>query len=117
MSPPVLFVSRDNLLLSSRTSFLRRAGFMTLRVQNLAVLASMARFADFRTVVLDHTISPDEQQTVIRKLHEFSSLFHIICIGTREVSSEAIVRECEACNQDHRRGGTHLLQVGPVLLP
>jgi hypothetical protein len=90
---------------------------MTLRIQNLAVLASMARFTDFRTIVLDHTISPDEQEAVIRTLRDFSSLFHVICIGTKEVSSEAIVRECEACNRDHHRGGTHLLQVGPVLLP
>ncbi len=89
---------------------------MTLRIQNLAVIASMARYGEFRTVVLDHTISPDEQQAVIRKLREFSALFHIICVETKDVSSGAIVRECQACESDQYRGGIHLLEVGPVLV-
>jgi hypothetical protein len=41
---------------------------MTLRVQDFGALASMARFNGFRTVVLDHTISLEEQQAVIKKL-------------------------------------------------
>ena len=79
-------------------------------------MASMARFNGFRTIVLDHTISSKEQQTIIGKLHEFSALFHIICVRTREVPSQAIVRECKACDKDDRRGGIHLLEGGPVLL-
>jgi hypothetical protein len=105
LSQPVLFASRDTLLLSTRTSFLRRAGFMTLRIQHLGVLASMARFGDFRTIVLDHTISAKDQQTIIGKLQEVSTLFHIIC-----------VHECKACDKDNRRGGIHMLENGPVLL-
>lgn len=115
MSQPVLFASRDTLLLSTRTSLLRRAGFMTLRIQGLGVLASMARFGGFRTIVLDHTISAREQQTIIAKLREFSALFHIICVESREVNSQAIVRECKACDKDNRRGGIHLLEDGPVV--
>ena len=116
MSQPVLFASRDTLLLSARTSLMRHAGFMTLRIQDLGVMASMARYNGFRTIVLDHTISPKEQQTIIRKLREFSALFHIICVQSREVPSQAIVRECKACTEDDRRGGVHLLEEGLVLL-
>ena len=116
MSQPVLFASRDTLLLCTRTSLLRHAGFMTLRIQDLSVMVSMARLSDFRTVVLDHTISPKEQQTIIRKLQECSALFHIICVRSREVPSQAIVRECKACDKDSRRGGVHLLEDGLVLL-
>jgi hypothetical protein len=115
MSQPVLFASRDSLLLSTRTSLMRHAGFKTLRVHDLGVMASMARFGGFRTIVLDHTISLNEQQTIIRKLQEFSALFHIICVRTREVPSQAIVRECKFCDEDNLRGGIHLLEVGPVL--
>jgi hypothetical protein len=89
---------------------------MTLRVQDLGVMASMARLGGFRTIVLDHTISAKEQQTIIGKLREFSALFHIICVRTRGVDSRAIVRECKACDKDNRRGGIHLLEGGPVLL-
>jgi hypothetical protein len=89
---------------------------MTLRVQDLGVMASMARLGSFRTIVLDHTISANEQQTIIGKLREFSALFHIICVRTRGVDSQAIVRECKACDKDNRRGGIHLLEDGPVLL-
>jgi hypothetical protein len=116
MSQPVLFASRDTLLLTTRTSLLRRAGFMTLRIQDFGVMASMARFGGFRTIVLDHTISANEQQTIIKKLQELSALFHIICVRNREVNSQAIVRECKACDKDNRRGGIHLLEDGPVLL-
>ena len=116
MSQPVLFASRDTLLLSTRTSFLRRAGFMTLRIHDLSVMASMARFGDFRTLVLDHTISAKEQQTIIGKLQEVSALFHIICVRTRGVPSHAIVRECKACDKDNWRGGIHMLENGPELL-
>jgi hypothetical protein len=116
MSQPVLFASRDSLLLSARTSLLRHAGFMTLRIQDIGAMASMARFGGFRTIVLDHTISAKEQQTIIGKLHELSALFHIICVRNREVPSQAIVRECEACDKDNRRGGIHMLDNGPVLL-
>ena len=87
MSQPVLFASRDTLLLCTRTSLLRHAGFMTLRIQDLGVMVSMARFSGFRTIVLDHTISPNEQKTIIRKLQECSALFHIICVRSREVPS------------------------------
>ncbi|MGH9694376.1 MAG: hypothetical protein ACRD5Z_09560 [Bryobacteraceae bacterium] len=76
----------------------------------------MARYGGFRTIVLDHTISAKEQQTIIGKLREFSVLFHIICVGSRKVNSQAIVRECKACDKDNRRGGIHLLEDGPVLL-
>lgn len=113
---PVLLASRDTLLLSTRTSFLRRAGFRTLRVQDLGVLLSMARFKGFRTIVLDHTISEEEQLAVIQRLREFSSLFHVICIRTKEVTSQALLRECEACDEDEQKGGVHLLGEGIVLL-
>jgi DNA-binding response OmpR family regulator len=113
---PVLLASRDTLLLSTRTSFLRRAGFRTLRVQDLGVMASMARFKGFRTIVLDHTIFQEEQQAIIKRLREFSSLFHVICIRTRDVTSEALVRECEACDEDERKGGVHLLDEGIALV-
>ena len=116
VSQPVLFASRDTLLLCTRTSLLRHAGFMTLRIQDLGVMVSMARFRGFRTVVLDHTISANEQQTIIRKLQECSALFHIICVRSRQVPSQAIVRECKACDKDDRRGGVHLLEDGLVLL-
>jgi hypothetical protein len=89
---------------------------MTLRIQDLGVMASMARYGGFRTIVLDHTISAKEQQTIIGMLREFSVLFHIICVGSREVNSQAIVRECKACDKDNRRGGIHLLEDGLVLL-
>ena len=113
---PVLLASRDTLLLSTRTSFLRRAGFRTLRAQDLGVMASMARFNGFRTIVLDHTISPEEQQAIIKRLREFSSLFHVICIRTRDVTSQALLRECEACDEDEWKGGVHLLDEGIALL-
>ena len=113
---PVLLASRDTLLLSARTSFLRRAGFRTLRVQDLGVMASMARFKGFRTIVLDHTISHEEQLAVIKRLREFSSLFHIICIRTKAVTSQALLRECEACDEDERKGGVHLLDDRIVLI-
>ncbi len=106
---PVLLASRDTVLLSTRTSFLRRAGFKTLRVQDLGVMSSMARFKGFRTIVLDHTISRKEQLAVIKRLREFSSLFHVICIRTKEVTSQALLRECEACDEDERKGGVHSL--------
>jgi DNA-binding NtrC family response regulator len=109
MSQPVLLASRDSLLLSTRTSLLRRAGFMTLRIQDLGALASMARFNGFRMVVLDHTISPEEQQAVIKKLQEFSALFHIICIQTKGVPSQALIRKCKVCSEDDLQGGVHLL--------
>jgi hypothetical protein len=112
----VFFASRDTLLLFTRTSLLRRAGFRTLRVQDLGVMASMARFGGFRTIVLDHTISANEQQTIIGKLREFSALFHVICVRSGKVNSHAIVRECKACYKDNRRGGIHLLEDGPMLL-
>ena len=79
-------------------------------------MASMARYGGFRTIVLDHTISAKEQQTIISKLQEFSALFHIICVRNRAVNSQAIVRECKACDKDNRRGGIHLLEDGLVLL-
>ncbi len=112
---PVLLASRDTLLLSTRTSFLRRAGFRTLRVQDLGVMASMARFKGFRTIVLDDTISQEEQQTIIKRLREFSSFFHVICIRTRDVTLQALLRECEACDGDERKGGVHLLGEGIAL--
>lgn len=112
---PVLLASRDTHLLSTRTSVLRRAGFMTLRVQDLGVMASMARFKGFRTIVLDHTISSEEQHAVIKRLREFSSLFHIICVGAREVPLQALVRECATCEEDDLQGGVHLLNEGIVL--
>ena len=89
---------------------------MTLRIHDLSVMASMARFGDFWTIVLDYTISAKEQQTIIGKLQEVSALFHIICVRTRGVPSHAIVRECKACDEDNRRGGIHMLENGPVLL-
>lgn len=113
---PVLLASRDTLLLSSRASSLRSAGFRTLRVQDLSVMASMARFQGFRTVVLDYTISDQEQQTVIKRLREFSSLFHVICIKTSAVASQALLRECKACEEDAEKGGIHMLDEGIVLL-
>ena len=109
---PVLLASRDALLLATRTSSLRRAGFRTLRVQDLGVMASMARFNGFRTIVLDHTISQEEQLAVIKRLREFSSLFHVICIRTRAVSSQALLHECEACEENDLNGGVHLLDDG-----
>jgi len=113
---PVLLASRDTLLLGTRASFLRRAGFRTLRVPDLAVMASMARFNGFKTIVLDYTISQEEQQAVIKRLRQFSSLFHVICIRTRKVTSQALIHECAACEQDDRKGGIHLLDDGLVLL-
>jgi DNA-binding response OmpR family regulator len=113
---PVLLASRDALLLATRTSFLRRAGIRTLRVQDLGVMASMARFNGFRTIVLDHTISQEEQQAVIKRLREFSSLFHVICIRTQAVTSQALLHECEVCEHDDLKGGVHLLDDGIVLL-
>lgn len=79
-------------------------------------MVSMARFGGFRTIVLDHTISAKEQQSIIGKLREFSALFHIICVRNREVPSQAIIRECRACEKDDRHGGIHRLGDGPVLL-
>lgn len=113
---PVLLASRDALLLSTRSSCLRRAGFKTLRIQDLSVMTSMARFQGFRTIVLDHTISREEQQAVIKRLREFSSLFHVICIRTKAVTSQALLRECTACEEDDQSGGVHLLDEGIVLL-
>jgi DNA-binding response OmpR family regulator len=113
---PVLLASRDTLLLSTRSRYLRRAGFRTLRVQDLSVMASLARFQSFRTVVLDHTISRQEQRAVIKRLREFSSLFHVICIKTSAVASQALLRECKACQEDDANGGIHLLDDGIVLL-
>lgn len=116
MRQPVVFASRDTLLLSARTTLLRHAGFMTLRIQDVGAMVSMARFGGFRTIVLDHTISAKEQQSIIGKLREFSALFHIICVRNREVPSQAIIRECRACEKDDRHGGIHRLGDGPVLL-
>lgn len=113
---PVLLASRDTLLLSSRASCLRGAGFRTLRVQDLSVMASMARFQGFRTVVLDYTISHEEQRAVIKRLREFSSLFHVICIRTSAIASQALLRECRVCEEDGAKGGVHMLDEGLILL-
>lgn len=113
---PVLLASRDALLLSTRSSYLRSAGFRTLRVQDLGVMASMARFQGFRTVILDHTISHLEQQAVIKRLREFSSLFHVICIKSSAVAAQALLRECMACEENGAKGGVHMLDEGLVLL-
>jgi DNA-binding response OmpR family regulator len=113
---PVLLASRDTLLLSARTSFLRRAGFRTLRVQDLGVMVSMARFKGFKTIILDHTISHEEKHAVIKRLREFSYLFHVICIQSSSVASQALLHECEACEEDELKGGVHLLNDGIVLL-
>ena len=113
---PVLLASRDALHLAVRCAFLRRAGFRTLRVQDLGVMASMARFHGFRTIVLDYTISREEQQAVIKRLRQFSSLFHVICIQTKAVTSQALLNECQVCEEDELRGGVHLLDDGIVLL-
>jgi len=82
---------------------------MTLRVPHLGVMSSMARFRGFRTLIMDHTITTGEQETIIQRLHDFPPPFHIICVRDEGVPAQTIVSECEACEEDDRECGVHML--------
>jgi hypothetical protein len=109
MTRNVLLASRDFSRLSSRISALNHAGFLTIRIRDLNLVLTLARFDCFQTLILDSTVTVAEQRAVIERLRLVSPRFHVICLRAESVLPQALVRECLVCEQEKSWGGVHLM--------
>lgn len=64
MTIELLAVGNDPMLLMTRGEVLRRLGYSVTTTDSSAVLAQQFRPADFDLVILCHTLSEDERQSI-----------------------------------------------------
>jgi hypothetical protein len=113
MSRPVLVASRDTSLRQSRSLLLRDSGFTTVRIDDIGLACSMARFEAIGTVVVDSTFTAAEQNSLIYALKQMSSRIHIICTRRDMTDGHLLIQECKRCERQRRTGGVHILQSVP----
>ena len=110
MTRPVLIASRDASLRRSRSLLLRDAGFSTVRIDDIGLACSMARFESVGTVVVDSTFTAAEQNALIYSLKQMASRIHVICIRRDLTDGELLIHECKRCERQRGMGGVHILQ-------
>jgi hypothetical protein len=113
MSRPVLIASRDPSLRQSRSLLLRDSGFTTVRIDDIGLACSMARFEAIGTVVVDSTFTAAEQNSLIYALKQMSSRIHVICTRRDLTDGQLLIQECKRCERQRVTGGVHILQTSP----
>jgi hypothetical protein len=110
MPRPILIASRDAHLRQSRSQLLRGAGYTTIRIDDIGLACSMARFEAIGTVLVDSTFTAEEQNSLIYSLQQMMSRIHVICIWRDFTDTEALLLQCERCERQHEVGNVHILQ-------
>jgi hypothetical protein len=110
MPRPILIASRDASLRQSRALLLRDAGFTTIRIEDIGLACSMARFEAIGTVVVDSTFTAAEQNALIHSLQQMTSRIHVICVRREVGEGQVLVEECERCERERAAGSVHILQ-------
>jgi hypothetical protein len=110
MPRPVLIASRDASLRRSRSLLLRDAGFPTVRIDDIGLACSMARFEAIGTVVLDSTFAAAEQNALIYSLRQMGGRIHVICMRRDLTDGQLLIQECRRCERQRGMGGVHILQ-------
>jgi hypothetical protein len=113
MSRPVLIASRDASLRHSRSLLLRDAGFTTVRIDDIALACSMARFEAIGTIVVDSTFTAAEQTSLIYSLRQMASRIHVISMRRDLTDGQLLVQRCKRCERQRGMGGVHILQNAP----
>ncbi len=114
MARPILIASRDATLRQSRSRLLRNAGYTTIRIDDIALACSMARFGAIGTVVLDWTFSADQQAALIYSLKQLMCRVHVICLRHELRDSNMLLDQCARCENEHVGGCVHFLQDAAV---
>ena len=114
MPRPVLIASRDASLRRSRSLLLRDAGFPTVRIDEIGLACSMARFEAIGTAVVDSTFTAAEQNALIYSLRQMGSRIHVICVRRDLADGYFLVQECERCERQRGIGTVHILQNAPA---
>jgi hypothetical protein len=110
MPRPVLIASREASLRQSRSLLLRDAGFPTVRIDDIGLACSMARFEAIGTVVVDSTFTATEQNSLIYSLRQMASRIHVICMRRDLCDDHLLTQECKRCERQRGMGGVHILQ-------
>jgi hypothetical protein len=113
MPRPVLIASRDASLRQARSLLLRDAGFPTVRIDDIGLACSMARFEAIGTVVVDSTFTAAEQNSLIYSLRQMASRIHVICMRRDLTDDHFLTQECKRCERQRAIASVHILQNAP----
>jgi DNA-binding response OmpR family regulator len=77
---PVLAVGQDSMILSTRVSILRGAGYAVESATSAEQAINQFRSGDFGLVILCHTMPPEERRTLARLIRASGSSIPVIYV-------------------------------------
>jgi CheY-like chemotaxis protein len=95
MPKTILLVSRDPKLQAARALILERAGYRTMRTNNLTSAVQLA--AHCQMSIIGHTFNLTEQDSFIDRVHEANPSVFILCLRFGLEDSHALLKAVANC--------------------